>query len=332
VDVRPPWAPDGAPVRYLLVQCGTPAPDDEGVVVQVPPHEVVTLTTTNLPHFAALAAVDRVVGVGTAALVTTQAVRDRIAEGHVDDYADAAGQPDLERLIDREPDLVIVDGFGDAILDEAARLSDAAIPAVINADFNEETLLGRAEWLKFTALFLNAEQTANEAFSAIAARYEEVAGRVAEAAERPVAFANTPFQGVWYVPGGASHLANAVADAGGDYVFADDAATGALELDLETVLDRAGDADVWLQAGSVHTSLDDLLAQDERFARFRAFQKGEVWAYDRWVTPEGGYAVFEVAYTRADLFLADLAKIFHPELMEDHDLTFFGRVGELAED
>jgi hypothetical protein len=40
--------------------------------------------------------------------------------------------------------------------------------------------------------------------------------------------------------------------------------------------------------------------------------------------------VFEVAYTRADLFLADLAAILHPDEMGDHDLVFFGRVGEPA--
>jgi iron complex transport system substrate-binding protein len=109
-------------------------------------------------------------------------------------------------------------------------------------------------------------------------------------------------------------------------VFGDDDSTGALELDIETVLDRAAGADSWLQAGSVHGSLSDLLAQDPRFAEFDAFADGQVWAYDKSTTPEGGNAVFELAYTRADLYLSDLVKILHPDLLGDHELVFFGRV------
>jgi iron complex transport system substrate-binding protein len=327
VEVAPP---DTEPVHYVLVQCGTPAPDTDDLVVEVPVSEVVTLTTTNLPHFDELGATDRLVGVGVGAFVTTESVAARIEAGELPDYADQAGQPDLERLVERAPELLIIDGVGDAVLDEAQRIVDAGVPTVVNADFNEHTLLGRAEWLKFTALFLGAEAEANDAYTAIAERYDEIATRVVGAAERPKVFANTPWEGTWFMPGGASFFANAVEDAGGEYAFGDDESAYSLQLDIETVLDRAGDADVWLQAGSVRGSLDDLLDVDERFAEFRAFADGEVWAYDRWINEAGGHAVFEVAYTRADLFLADLATILHPDLMGDHELVFFGSVGELV--
>jgi iron complex transport system substrate-binding protein len=333
VEVTPPHA-DGAVVRYVLVQCGTPEPDVEGdtvtYTVEVPAREVVTLTTTNLPHFAELGMVDRLAGVGTGAYVTTEAVRERIDAGELEDFADAGGQPDIERIAVADADLLIIDGFGDTVLDDVDRLARTGVPTAINADFNEHTLLGRAEWLKFTALFLNAEAEANAAYEQIATRYRAIADRVADAEDRPTVLANTPYEGTWFMPGGASFLANAIADAGGDYTFADNDVTGALQLDIETVLDRAADADVWIQAGSVHGTLDDLLAIDERFAEFAAVQSNDVWAYDRWVTEEGGHAVFEVAYTRADLFLADLVTILHPDAIDDHDLTFFGRVGELA--
>lgn len=319
------------PIRYVLHQCGTPEPVlDEGIadaqVITVPVGELISLTTTNLPHLDELGAVDRLVGVGTAGFVATESVRDRVAAGQVGEFADAEGQPDLERLIAAAPGLLVVDGFGDAVLDDVNRYVDAGVPTVVNADFNEQTLLGRAEWLKFTALFLNAEADATEVFDGIADRYSEVVGRAGRPGEQPTVFVNTPYEGTWFTPGGASFLAHAIGDAGGQYLFADDDQTGGLEVDFETVLDAAADADVWLQAGSMHGSLDDLLAQDERFAQFEAVETGGVWAYDRWVTEGGGNAVFETAYTRADLFLADLAKIFHPDEFDDHDFVFFGRV------
>lgn len=338
VEITLPDAPDDEPFRLVLHQCGTPEPEldpeiADAPVIEVPVSEVVSLTTTNLPHFEELGATDRLVGVGTPGFVATESVRERIDAGEIEGFADAEGQPDLERIVAATPDLLVFDGFGDAVRDEVGRYLEAGVPTAINADFNEQTLLGRAEWLKFTALFLNAEAEATTRYEEIAGRYQEIVERAGEADEQPTVFANTPFEGTWFVPGGQSFLANAIADAGGEYVFADDDSTGGIQVDFETVLDEAGDADVWIQAGSMHGTLDDLLADDERFAEFRAFQEGEVYAYDRWLTEGGGNAVFETAYTRADLFLADLGKIFHPDQFEDHEFVFFGRVpAESADD
>lgn len=331
VTVTPLRAPEATPVQYVLAQCGTVAPELEGdlagaQIIEVPVSEVVTLTTSNLPHFDVIGMVDRLVGVGTPDFVTTESVRSRIDDGSVTAFAGAMGEADLEGLIAAGPDLLVIDGFGDTVLDEVQRFVDAGVPTVLNADFVEGDLLGRAEWLKFTSLFLNAEAEAEAAFTEIETAYENVKAEAAASSRRPSVFANTPYEGTWYIPGGDSYFAHAVEDAGGAYVLADDQSQSTLELDFETVLDRAADADIWLQAGSVHGTLEDLLAQDARFSEFKAFQDGEVYAYDAWTSPGGGYAVFEIAYTRADWFLADLVKILHPDLLPDHELRFFGKV------
>lgn len=322
------------PLRYVLLQCGAPEPELEGdladaVTVEVPVESVISLTTTNLPHFAMLGGADRVVGVGTGAFVTTKEILDRIEAGDVKDFAGPEGQVDVEAVLGAAPDLVIMDAFGDAILEEAERFVAAGVPTVLNADFNEQTMLGRAEWLKFTSLFLNAEGQANDLFAQTAANYEEVK-QAAAASENaaPTVFANTPYEGTWFMPAGNSFFANAIADANGKYVFDDDNETYSLQLDIETVLNRAADADVWLQAGSVNGTLDDLLAIDERFDEFKAFRRGNVWAYDKVITEAGGNAFFEEAYTRADVVLSDLVKILHPEALPDHELVYFGQVPE----
>jgi iron complex transport system substrate-binding protein len=334
VEVTPLDASE--PVTYVLQQCGTPAPELDAElagaqVISVPVPSVISLTTTNLPHFAALDAAQRVVGVGTAAYVTTPEIVARAEAGQVDDYAGPEGEPDLEGIISAAPELLIMDVFGDAVVEQASRFVDAGVPTVLNADFNEQQLLGRAEWLKFTALFLNAEAAAAESFAEVEAAYADVQAAAAEATQTPSVFVNTPFEGTWFVPAGNSFFANAIADANGKYVFDDDTATYSLELDIETVLDRAGDADIWLQAGSVRGSLDDLLAVDERFDEFKAFRTGEVYAYDKATNAAGGNPVFESAYTRADVFLADIVSILHPDALADHERVYFGRVGEDAD-
>jgi iron complex transport system substrate-binding protein len=334
VDVTPLGAEQ--PVRYVLHQCGAPEPQLDGdladaQVIAVPVASVISLTTTNLPHFAEMDRADRVIGVGTAAYVTTPEILDRAEAGDISDYAGPEGQPDLEGIISAAPDLLIMDAFGDAVVEEANRFIAADVPTVLNADFNEQQLLGRAEWLKFTALFLNTEADANTTFAEIESSYDDVKAAAADADETPTVFVNQPFEGTWFVPAGNSFFASAIADANGEYVFDEDTATYSLELDIETVLNQAKDADIWLQAGSVHGTLDDLLAADERFAEFKAFAEGDVYAYDKATNPAGGNPVFETAYTRADEFLADLVSILHPDALPDHERIYFGKVGEGAD-
>ena len=319
------------PQRYVLLQCGADEPtleDDlqNAQVIEVPVKSAITLTTTNLPHFTELDATETVTGVGVAAYVATPEILERTKSGDIEEFAGAEGQPKQEAIIGAQPDLLVMDAFGETIVEDANRFAAADVPTVLNADFNEQELLGRAEWLKFTSLFLNAEAKATAVFDEIAAEYDRVAAAAAEAEGSPTVFANTPFEGTWFTPGGKSFFASAVRDANGTYVFGDDKSTFSLELDIETVLDKAGDADIWLQAGSVQGSLKDLAKADPRFREFAAFKKGQVWAYDKALSPGGGNAFFETGYTRADVVLSDLVKIFHPEVLPDHELVYFGRV------
>ena len=55
-----------------------------------------------------------------------------------------------------------------------------------------------------------------------------------------------------------------------------------------------------------------------------------MWAYDKAMAPGGGNAFFETGYSRADLVLSDLVKIFHPEVLPDHELQYFGQVPRKA--
>ena len=325
------------PLRYVLLQCGADEPSLDGdladaQVVEVPVRKVITLTTTNLPHFVELGAQDTVVGVGTSAYVASPEILDRVDAGDVKDFANAEGSPNQEKIIGAQPDLLVMDAFGETIVEDANRFAEAGVPAVLNADFNEEELLGRAEWLKFTSLFINAEAEANTTFDEIAANYEEVKAAAASAKDKPTVFANTPQEGTWFAPGGNSFFANAMRDANAEYVFSDDESTYSLELDIETVLDKAGDADVWLQAGSVQGSLADLAKTDERFKEFKAFKKGEVWAWDKSMAPGGGNAFFESGYTHADVVLSDFVKILHPDALPNHELVYFGKVPRSKKD
>jgi iron complex transport system substrate-binding protein len=98
-----------------------------------------------------------------------------------------------------------------------------------------------------------------------------------------------------------------------------------LYLDFESVFDRAADADFWLNVG-YWDSLATGLAEDERYAEFRAFQEGNVFNNTQRITPGGGVDMYESGVTNPDVVLADLVKIFHPDLLPDHELFYYQKL------
>ena len=324
VTVDKPYV-GGAPQTYVLVQCGAPTPELNGdladaPVIQIPVASIYSGSTTHFPALDALGAIDRVTGVATLAYATTPAILD--AADRITQFA-ATGAIDAEIVIDGNPDVLFTDGGDDPSFDLLRR---AGVPVVAVAEWLEPNLLGRAEWIKYFSVFLDREQQADDVFDEIEASYAEAAAAVADLPddERPLVLAGSSFQGIFYAPGGRSYVAEAIAAAGGRYVFADDQGTASIAMpDLERVLDAAGDADVWINAATSYHTLDDIVADDPRLAALPAAQSGQVWNYDLIHTDAGGVGFFELGVLRPDLVVRDLIEIFHPGTFDDYQFTFY---------
>ena len=101
---------------------------------------------------------------------------------------------------------------------------------------------------------------------------------------------------------------------------------GSLELDLEAQLERAGDAEIWINGSTSWASLAAMTDEEPRYGEFAAHAAGEVWVYNRIQNENGGVDYFERGVTRPDLVLTDLLKIFHPELAEDREFEWYQQV------
>ncbi len=322
VTVLQPWV-GGDPVTYLLVQCGAPTPDgiEADAVIEVPVASAVSMSTTYLPHFVELGLLDALVGTDEFDFVYSPAVRARIDAGELSEVG-GGSFVDVERVLELEPGVVFTYGIGSADYDAHPALIAAGIPTVLNADYMETSPLGRAEWVKFTGLFFNAEVGANVLFAQIAADYNALAGLAAGETERPTVLVNAMYGDTWYVAGGASYQARLIADAGGEYLWADDASTGGLPLSFEAVLERGQAASVWLNP-NFWFSLTDGLAEDERYAAFDAFTSGRIFNNVARVTELGGNDYLETGVLHPEQVLADLVAIFHPNLLPDHTPTYY---------
>lgn len=315
-----------APETYVLVQCGaTPELPTELAAAQrvdIPVKRVVTSSSTQLPAFELLEVADSVVGVESPQLVWSEAISQRISSGAIVGVGNDAGGLNVETIAAAEPDVFISSGTPDPTHD---KLRELKIPVFGNAEWLESSPLGRAEWLKFTALLTNTETKANEVFTTIETDYEAVRSKVTGVTERPSVVTGAPFQGEWYRAGGRSYVAQLLSDAGMSYIFADDQSNGSQPVAIETMLEAAIDADLWVNADYTGkwASVADIGADDSRLLELKAAKEGKVYNPVVRINAAGGNDYWQQGVVRPDLVLRDLAKIAHPELFADDEFVFY---------
>jgi iron complex transport system substrate-binding protein len=323
------------PFTYVLVQCGTPAPDADDFpadtqFVEVPTDDIIAMSTTILPHLTALGLVDNLVGLDSFLFVNSPEVRERIDNGELVEIGSGT-EVNVEVALDTEPDVILTYGFNPAS-DAHPVLIDAGIFTALSADYRESTPLGRAEWIKFTALFFNQEAAAEAAFADIVTAYNaasELAASVDES-DRPTVLWNafSSFSDAWSIPGAETYAGALIQDAGGEIALGEEAPEESAMLSFEVVYAGALEADVWLVNTFGVRTIDDLLAIDSRYADFAAVQEGDVWNNDLDVNENGGYNYFELGVTNPHLILQDLVAIFYPELLPEHEFNFFQPLDE----
>ncbi|ORV98818.1 ABC transporter substrate-binding protein [Mycobacterium kyorinense] len=316
LTVKQPY-PNASPESYVLLRCGAPAPQLTGELahaqqITVPVASLYSASTTHLGMLAELDQTDVVSGVAAAATVVNPALRQRIQAGKVTEYAPGA-QVSVEAVVAARPGVLVTAGTDDP---SYAKLRDAGIDVLADAEWLEATPLGRAEWVKVFAALTGTEKKAGELYGRLRGDYGKAAEKAATA--RPVeVLSGTMQQGTWSMPAGGGYAGQLIVDAGGSYPWAGDTRTGSLQLNFESVYAKAGFAPRWLVTSDWKT-LDDVLAADIRYGRLAAVREGQLWSAssDYW---ERGAA-------RPDLVLADLVAILHPELDPDHEFVFYRQV------
>jgi iron complex transport system substrate-binding protein len=322
---------DDAPVfDYVLVQCGTPAPDaadfaEDTQFIEVPTGKLIALSTTQIPHLNALGLLDHLIGMDSFDFVGNPEVRAMADAGEL--VAVGYGSEiNVEAVLDSEADIVMSYGY-DPATDAHPVLIDAGIFTALNSEYREAKPLGRAEWIKFTAAFYNVEARANEVYDEMSTTYNEAREMVASipAAERPTVLWNTfsSWTESWIIPGAETYVGALITDAGGIIAPSDQAQADSAPLSFEVVYDSALDANIWITATEGVNTVPDLIALDSRYADFTAAQSGAVWSNDLNVNALGGNNYWEVGVTNPHLLLQDLVAIFHPELLPDHEFVFF---------
>ena len=320
--------PERASERYVLVQCGTPAPRLEGAlvgaqIVTVPITSLFTSSSTHLSPLVDLERLDVLTGVSRLRELQGDALESRVATGRVREFAPVS-VIDAERVVAGRPSMLMTDGGSSAAV---PMIRAAGIPVAANTEWLESTALARAEWLKYMALFLNEESRAQALYAAVKTRYRRLGARATAQPEsnRPLVMAGRATRGTFTIAGGRSYVAALITDAGGRYVWADNPSVGASTVDLESQIARASNADIWINGGG-WSGLAAMLHDEPRYVAFKAFRHKQVWVYERRLTATGSNDYWSRSVSRPDIVLADLIKIFHPSLVPEHTLEWYMRV------
>lgn len=318
-----PWAGATEPIQYALVPKGQADPGgiDDALIVHTPVESFVSLSTTYLPFLEQIDELSSLVAVDSGAYIYNPEVQNWLKAGTVAEVGSGA-VINIESLIDLNPDLIMTSASGFAEYDSHPQLLEAGLKVVINSDYLEQDPLGRAEWGKFIAAFFEKEVEADRLFDETVARYQQAKTLTSYLSTRVTVFTNTAYEGTWYMPGGESYIAILLADAGADYLFKDIEGSGAQPLDFEVVLERAKDADYWINVGALN-ELSALAAMDARYADFKAFQEGKVYTYSKRINASGAVDYFESGAAAPDVILMDLIKAFYPDLLPEHEFFYY---------
>ena len=285
-------------------------------LLQLPLDSVAVFSATQLNAFSKLHLIDRVIAVSESNYIHNKQVVNRLHNGSIVELA-GNGNFYLEKTFEVNPSVIFYSPYN---FSQKHPLAATKITMIPFFDFMESDPIGRAEWIKFTALFFNKSKEANIIFDTIVSQYNNYKKLAKNVTYKPTVFSDKYFGGQWFVPGGRSYIAQLFKDAGADYLWENNTSKGSVNLDFEVVFAKAADADYWRIVGNYPNGFtyDKLTAENELYANFKAFKEHNVIFCD---SKKTGY--FETGTLEPQILLSDLILAFHPELLKNHKPKYY---------
>lgn len=323
ITVFNPWNPGTIYETYYLVKDSTTQTPEDGQTIHIPIKELMVNSVTYLSFLDLLGLNDKIVGVCSSDYIFSPYIHNKIKRNEIVDLGDAYNL-DIERLLLLHPNAVMTSAYN-AEDENTKRLRQTGLHIIYNIEWQEETLLGRSEWIKFIGAFFDQDSLANELFLDIESKYLEAKEIVSKAdIEKPSALVGQDFRGSWSMPGGKSFNAQLLNDAGIYYYYAENQSRGSLSTTIEEALVYFNNADLWINVQA--STLDEMVTFDKRYKLFNAYKTGEVYNVNKRINKRGGNDYWELGVARPDLLLKDLIKIAHPTLLPDYELTFMEKL------
>ena len=302
--------------HFALVKTDDAAVPEGYTKVKVPILRTICMTSLQLSNFTILNAHDVVKGLTGTKNLFNKDILERVKDGRIVKIG-MEGNFDTEMVLAANPDVIFISpskrGGYEAI-------KETGIMLVPHLGYQELDPLGQAEWIKFVGMFIGKEQEANEVFTGIEQRYNDLKAKASAATSRPTVFSGEMHYGNWHAVGGKNYLAQIFRDAGADYVIQDEETAGE-NLEFEKMYALAANADYWriLNSFPDEFSYEALKSSEPRNELFKAYKERKVIYCNMKQQP-----YYEITPVQPDVLLKDFVAVFHPELVEpDYQPTYY---------
>lgn len=233
-------------------------------------------------------------------------------------------QLNQERILLLHPEIVITSGWN-TINSDYQMLIKTGIPPLFMIEWMETNPLGRAEWIKVLGFLFDKEKETDSIFQMVEKNYLTIKNQTKRQKIRPKILHGEDYNGVWYVAGGQSYIAQIYADAGADYLWKDNKKTGSLPIDFEMVLEKGAMADYWFTTFSQNAA-DIAHIKQEKYAILKSVQKQNMYSNSKRIRKMGGNDFWETGSYRPDIILKDIVHIIQPEYKNKDSLFFYKRL------
>lgn len=323
--VKNPWPNATNVYTYILQEKNGIIPDSlkQNIIIQVPIKSIVVTSTTHIPSLEMLNVENTLVGFPNLKYISSDKIRALIDAKKVKEAGNNQSL-NTEVIIDLQPEVVV--GYGiDNNNPSLDNLQKSGLKVLLNGDWNEESPLGKAEWIKFFGALYGKQKQAATLFSDIEKNYFQTIEIAKKATTKPTILCGDMYQDRWNLPKGTSWGSIVLKDANANYLWQETSGTGSLQLSFETVFEKARKAQFWITSGQFST-LSEMEKANPHYAEFEAFRNKNVYSFAGKKGKTGGVLYYELAPNRPDIVLKDLVKILHPELLEGYKPFFFEKV------
>lgn len=324
VSMKNPWKTGKTLHRYVLVPSDAQLPANlpEGSVLRTPLRRAAVFTTVHCALIDMLGCRQAIGGVADLKYIKLPWIHQAVKAGRMADFGDGMS-PVIEKIIDAKPDAIFLSPFENS--GGYGKVEEINVPILECAEYMEASPLARAEWMKFFGMLLGQEQRADSLFAVVDSSYHALKQMAAKASRKPTVLMDKQTGSVWYVPGGRSTIGQMITDANANYPWAADTHGGSLSLPFETVLEKAGESDLWLFRYSADHPLrtHELLAEQHGYDQLRPVKEGQLWGCNVELS-----MFYEETPFRPDWLLGDFILMLHPDIQGLAPLRYYHKVAE----
>lgn len=328
-DISNPWKPGKLLHRYYLVprkeESGKWKEEGEktfsdGTVIRTPIERAAVFTTVHCALLTELGLGSKIVGVADAKYIKVPYIQQQIEAGRIVDCGNGLN-PVVEIIMDVKPEVIMLSPFENS--GGYGKTEEIGIPLIECAEYMETSPLARAEWMRFYGLLFGAGEKTDSLFQQVDSSYTALKQQAEKAGEGRSVIVDKVTGSVWYMPGGRSTIGQMLQDAGANYPWATDEQSGSLALPFEAVLEKGGEADVWiLRYNSDHDlQYDELLSEYHGYSHLKAFRQQEVYGCNVEQS-----LFYEETPFHPERLLTDFLQILHPEMTGLPALRYYKKV------